>query len=87
MAEGRQRHDWSIASALMTLIANLHRDPKKHRALKPRDFDPFSRAGSATSKRHPKVPVSILKEVFIDGKVPLVLKELEHDAATAPPTR
>jgi hypothetical protein len=79
MAEGRQRHDWSIASALMTLIANLHRDPKKHRALKPRDFDPFSRARQPASK--PKVGISVLKDVFIDGKLPM---EVAHETA---PTR
>jgi hypothetical protein len=35
MAEARMRDEWSRMSALMALIANLHRDPKKTRAFKP----------------------------------------------------
>ncbi|MBX3404508.1 MAG: hypothetical protein KF699_13945 [Phycisphaeraceae bacterium] len=65
MLDGRQRHDWSIASAVMALIANIHRDPKRSRRLNPTDFDPFT-------KRHRPilVGVSVLKDVFIDGKMP-----------------
>ena len=63
MAEGRQRDEWARTSSLMALIANANRDPKKHRAFRPTDFDPFSQ----TLKPKQKVDVSILKEVFIDG--------------------
>ena len=44
MAEARQRHDWSIASSVMALLASVHRDPKKRRAFKPSDFDQIGRA-------------------------------------------
>ena len=45
MAEGRGRSDWSRTAALMALTANCHRDPKKGRAFKPADFDPYAQSG------------------------------------------
>jgi len=65
MSEGRQRHDWSIASAVMAVLANIHRDPKRSRPLKPADFDPF-----AQRTPPPKVPITVLKDVFINGQMP-----------------
>jgi hypothetical protein len=70
MLDGKQRHDWSIASAVMAVMANIHRDPKRSRRLNPSDFDPF-----AQRKRPIKVGVSVLKDVFIDGKMPPIPKE------------
>lgn len=71
MAEGRQRSEWARNAALMALIANTQRDPKKSRAFRPGDFDPFS--GSAPAA---KVDVGVLKTVFIDKQVPKeVLKQ------------
>ena len=64
MAEGKQRDEWARTSSLMALIANADRDPKKHRAFRPTDFDPFSQA----EKPKQKVDVSILKDIFIDDK-------------------
>lgn len=72
MLDGRQRHDWSIAASLMAVIANTHRDPKRSRLLKPSDFDPF-----AKRSRPVKVDVSVLKDVFIDGRMPPVVKEVQ----------
>ena len=40
MAEGRNRQTWNVASAIMALLANCHRDPKK-RAFSPNDFHPM----------------------------------------------
>ena len=65
MAEGRQRADWARCSALMALIANTQRDPKKTRAFRPSDFDPF-----AWQKSAPKADIGVLKTVFIDKTVP-----------------
>ena len=65
MLDGRQRHDWSIAATVMSVMANLHRDPKRSRRLNPTDFDPF-----AKHRRPVRVDVSVLKDVFIDGKLP-----------------
>ncbi|MGL6193665.1 MAG: hypothetical protein ACRC2T_02445 [Thermoguttaceae bacterium] len=39
MTDGRDRHVWSVVSALMALIANCHRD-SKGRVMKPDDFNP-----------------------------------------------
>ena len=66
MAEARQRHDWSIASGVMALLASVHRDPKKRRAFKPSDFDPFARKADAGQP----IPadVRVLKDVFIKRK-------------------
>ncbi len=38
MTEGRDRFAWSIASSMMALIANCHKD--KGKALTPDDFNP-----------------------------------------------
>ena len=70
MLDGKQRHDWSIASALMALVANINRDPKRSRRLNPSDFDPF-----AKRQRPIRVGVSVLKDVFIDGKLPPMPQE------------
>lgn len=42
MAEGRGREAWARTSAILTLIANANRDPKRGRAFKPSDFDPYA---------------------------------------------
>ena len=73
MAEGRQRSDWARTSALLALLANAHRDPRKTRAFKPSDFDPFARR-----HEHAKADISALKAVFIDGKTPRVEQREEH---------
>ena len=39
MTEGRDRFAWSVASSLMALMANCHRD-SKGKALSPNDFNP-----------------------------------------------
>jgi hypothetical protein len=54
----------------MALVANIHRDPKRSRRLNPSDFDPFAKV-----QRPIPVGVSVLKDVFIDGKMPPIPKE------------
>jgi hypothetical protein len=49
-------------SALMALMANLQRDPKKSRPLKPADFNPYARRKLESKLQ---VDVSILKKVFV----------------------
>lgn len=65
MAEGRQRSAWQHTSMLLAVLANCHRDPQKTRAFQPADFDPF-----APPAARPKVRVSVLKDVFIDHRMP-----------------
>ena len=43
MAEGHGRDEWGRTALLCALIGNAHRDPKKGRAFKVADFDPFDR--------------------------------------------
>lgn len=66
MAEGRQRHDWSIASSLMALIANTQRDRKRTRPFRPSDFDPFGKPQQPI-----RADVSVLKDVFIHRRRPI----------------
>jgi hypothetical protein len=40
MAEARSKAEWGRAASLMSLLANVNRDPKKHRPFRPSDFDP-----------------------------------------------
>jgi hypothetical protein len=74
MLDGRQRHDWSIAASVMAVLANLHRDPKRSCRLKPSDFDPFAK--HPPTHRPVKADVSVLKDVFIDRKVPSPTREV-----------
>ena len=43
MAEGHGRDEWGRMAFLCALMANCHRDPKKGRAFRVADFDPFGR--------------------------------------------
>jgi len=63
MAEARGRDNWAHTSAILALIANVNRNPKKTRPYKPSDFDPYS----AKDKRDEVIEVtdmSILKDAF-----------------------
>jgi len=68
MAEARSKSEWGRASALLALIANVNRDPKKGVPFTPSDFNPHER-------QTPDVPVtqladlSILKTVFVDRHI------------------
>ncbi|TVQ33879.1 MAG: hypothetical protein EA376_01205 [Phycisphaeraceae bacterium] len=63
MAEQRERSEWARTSSLLALIANVHRDPKKTRAFKPGDFDPFT-------KRTGRSDMMELKTLFTGAKPP-----------------
>jgi hypothetical protein len=63
MAEASSAARWAHTSAVLALLANLHRDPKKTRAFQPADFNPH------LHRREPvaaKVGVGVLKAVFVD---------------------
>ena len=69
MAQARQRDAWNHTAALLALLANVHRDPKKGRALKPGDFHPIQ------ATQRPICPpfqgdICVLKRVFIDNIIP-----------------
>jgi hypothetical protein len=65
MAEARAKERWSHTGSILCLLANLHRDPKKHRPFKPGDFSPFQ------TKARPAVKDTatgfrIMKHLFVD---------------------
>jgi hypothetical protein len=64
MAEARGRDNWAHTSAVLALVANVNRDPKKTRPFKPADFDPYSAKG----KRDEAIEVTdmaVLKDAFL----------------------
>jgi hypothetical protein len=64
MAEARSCQAWNHTSALLAMLANVHRDGKKTRALKPADFHPHRREKRVAGK----VGIGVLKQVFVDRK-------------------
>ena len=57
MAEGHGRDEWGRLSVLLALTANCHRDPKKGRAMKPSDYDPFCGKGGMARERESLIEV------------------------------
>jgi len=54
-----------MTSEVMALLANCHRDPKKTRAFRSSDFDPYMRKAKVV-----KAPITILRAIFINGRDP-----------------
>ena len=67
MAEARSRDRWARTSALMALIANCHRDPKKSRPFKPADFDPYLER-KADRLVVDKENIGLLKQAFASAR-------------------
>ncbi len=64
MAEGRNENLWLLAAAVMALLANCHRDPKK-RAFTPDDFNPtVARAERADVIRVTPETIGDMREAF-----------------------
>ena len=81
MAEGRSREAWNRASAAMALLANIHRDPKKRRAFRPGDFNPYETADRRPGGiRLTKENIGLLKQVFVKGKACLEHSRKEKKA-------
>jgi hypothetical protein len=65
MAEGQGRERWAHTSLIAAILANANRDPKKGRALRPEDFDPY-----ATRQSRPDVievnqdNIGLLRQAF-----------------------
>lgn len=69
MADARGRESWAHTSAILALIANVNRNPKKTRPYKPSDFDPHT----TRDKRDDAIELtdlSVLKEAFVGSKQP-----------------
>ena len=65
MAEGRSRDRWNHTAAILALTANCHRAKKSRKTFKPDDFHPHVHRASAPKIQ---VPVSILKQIFVDNR-------------------
>lgn len=67
MADGRGRLEWEQTSWILSFLFNANRDPKKEKALPPSAFNPYET--ESTGKSEPiKVPLSVLKDVFVKVK-------------------
>ena len=64
MAEGLGRERWAHTSMLCVLIANAHRDPKKHRPFKLSDFDPYARMDRRSRKVADTESLALLREAL-----------------------
>lgn len=65
MAEAKSRQAWNHTSAILAMLANVHRDAKKQRALRPADFHPHRRNERPTIT---KVGINVLKQVFVERR-------------------
>jgi hypothetical protein len=67
MAEGHGRDEWGRASVLLALVANCHRDPKKGRAMRPDDYNPFGKDAGEVIQVD-TTNIAALKEAFLARK-------------------
>jgi len=66
MARARQQDNWNHTAAVLALLANVNRDPKRGRPFKPSDFHPVQ-AASQETPRPLKGDIRMLKAVFVDN--------------------
>jgi len=64
MAEENARQMWNHTASILCLLANLHRDPKKHRAFKPSDFSPIPTRPVRTV-RDSETGFRLMKAIFV----------------------
>ncbi len=65
MEKARSGANWEMLSWVLSNVANMN--PYRTREFSPSEFNPLTKQRPVEI---PKVPVSVLKTVFIDGKVP-----------------
>ena len=66
MVEGRRMEAWTHTAAITHLTAMVNRDPKKP-APNFEDFHPYMEKNPI-----PTVPITVLRDVFVDGKPPVL---------------
>jgi len=64
MAEGRCREHWNHTASILAMLANVNRDPKKLRAFKPDDFNPY--VGTKVVRLDKKDGFKVLKDLFVN---------------------
>jgi hypothetical protein len=62
MAEAKSKDNWNHTSALLALMININRDPKKQRAVKPKELNPHEQNKKTILKGK---GLRILKDVFV----------------------
>jgi hypothetical protein len=65
MSEAASEARWAHTSALLALLANVHRDARKTRAYRPADFNPHMQKRPTVRA---KVGIGVLKQVFVDNR-------------------
>jgi hypothetical protein len=66
MAEAKSKDNWNHTSAILALIINVNRNPKKQRAIKPGELNPHEQKVKAVLRGK---GLRILKDVFVDRQV------------------
>lgn len=66
MAEGKSKDAWQHTSAILALIANVNRDPKKTKLFKPSDFNPtLNQPSRPDGIVVDKENIALLKKMFV----------------------
>lgn len=65
MAEGRSREAWNHTAAVLAMLANCHRDPKKSRAFEPEDFHPHEPRQRGPAIRVTQENITDMKAEFV----------------------
>ena len=68
MAEAKSRDQWNHTAAVLALVANCHRDPKKTGAFKPEQFNPLAEKPEPVKLKDKDEAFAILKQVFVDRR-------------------
>ncbi len=63
MSESRSRDAWRHTAAVLALIANVNRDPRKNRRFKPEDFNPHEQKPKTVIKGK---GLRILRDIFVN---------------------
>jgi hypothetical protein len=66
MSQSRTQEQWNHTAALLAMLANVNRDPKKGRAFRPLDFHPSQ---TRSAQKPLKADITLLKSVFVDSRI------------------
>ena len=69
LGEGHGREAWGRTSALLAMLVNCHRDPKKGRPARPEDFDPYAQGEGSEVVHVDRENISAMKQDFVGGGV------------------
>ena len=70
MAEGRSREAWNHTAAVLALLANCHRDPKKSKPFQPDDFNPHEQRKRGPAIRVTKENITEMRAEFVGPEDP-----------------